>query len=106
MRIGLTPGGRRTRETAPMDELASPSPPGPAASRRAFLASGARIVAASGLAALAPPSRGEPPQGPVALELRAGRFRAAPDGRPREVWGNNGGLPGPMIRAKEGDLLR
>jgi FtsP/CotA-like multicopper oxidase with cupredoxin domain len=38
--------------------------------------------------------------------LRAGRFRAAPDGRVREVWGYNGQLPGPVIRAREGDTLR
>ncbi len=31
---------------------------------------------------------------------------AAPDGRRREVWGYNGKLPGPAIRAREGELLR
>jgi FtsP/CotA-like multicopper oxidase with cupredoxin domain len=38
--------------------------------------------------------------------LRAARFTTAPDGRPREVLGYNGQLPGPVIRVKEGDTLR
>jgi FtsP/CotA-like multicopper oxidase with cupredoxin domain len=38
--------------------------------------------------------------------LRATRFRGAPDGRKREIWGYNGQFPGPTIRVKEGDLLR
>jgi len=40
--------------------------------------------------------------GPV---LRAGAFKAAPDGRTKEIWGYNGQLPGQLIRAKEGDTL-
>ncbi len=43
---------------------------------------------------------------PGGLVLRAGRFTAAPDGRSREVWGYNGQLPGPVIRAREGETLR
>ena len=38
--------------------------------------------------------------------LRARRFRAAPDGRLREVWGYDGQLPGPVIRARQGATLR
>ena len=38
--------------------------------------------------------------------LTAGRFTAAPDGHEREVWGYNGQLPGPTLRAKEGEQLR
>jgi FtsP/CotA-like multicopper oxidase with cupredoxin domain len=40
------------------------------------------------------------------LTLKASKFRAAPDGREREVWGYNGQVPGPTIRVKEGDTLR
>src|SRR5262249_30640351 len=47
-----------------------------------------------------------PPSGADDLVLRASRFAAAPDGRPREVMGYNGQLPGPVIRVKEGDTLR
>lgn len=40
------------------------------------------------------------------LTLRAGTFRAAPDGHAREFWGYDGQTPGPMIRARLGDTLR
>jgi FtsP/CotA-like multicopper oxidase with cupredoxin domain len=43
---------------------------------------------------------------PREVVLRAGLFTAAPDGRSREIWGYNGQLPGPVIRAKEGETLR
>jgi multicopper oxidase len=78
-------------------------------SRRLFLASGARIVAGSSLVAAIPmmSTQGSSARrGAVEFELRAGRFRAAPDGREREVWGYNRQLPGPLIRAKEGDTVR
>src|SRR4051794_22928804 len=73
-----------------------------ASSRRAFLASGARIVAASGLAALS--LRSADGEDAIGLEdhvLRATKFGASPDGRTREVWGYNGQLPGPLFRVKE-----
>jgi multicopper oxidase len=82
-------------------------------SRRRFLSRGARLAAASALApaiSLLPGCQKRvevaeaAPDGPVVL--RAGRFKAAPDGREREVWGYNGQLPGPVIRAKQGDTLR
>ena len=65
-----------------MDETAM-SASRDAASRRAFLASGARIVAASGLARLPRSARraGRPRSDPADHVLRAARFRAAPDGR-------------------------
>jgi FtsP/CotA-like multicopper oxidase with cupredoxin domain len=76
-------------------------------SRRGFLAVGARVVAASSLAAWPPCSRGdEAADGRVDHVLRAGRFQAAPDGRVREVWGYNGQLPGPLLRAKQGARVR
>jgi multicopper oxidase len=78
-----------------------------AASRRAFLASGARIVAASGLAALSLRSAdGVAAIEPVDHVLRATKFGASPDGRTREVWGYNGQLPGPLFRVKEGARAR
>src|SRR5262249_62271860 len=40
------------------------------------------------------------------LVLRAARFKAAPDGRQRDVSGYNGQFPGPAIRVKEGETLR
>src|SRR3954471_17664828 len=90
----------------PMDETEM-SKSRDAASRRAFLASGARIVAASCLTALPlRSSGGEATIGPVEYVLRAGRFRASPDGRMREVWGYNGQLPGPLLRVKEGARAR
>ena len=76
-------------------------------SRRAFLACGARIAAASGLAAVSSgPARGEAADGPVDHVLRAAKVMASPDGRMREVWGYNGQLPGPLLRVKEGARVR
>src|SRR5262249_14528880 len=40
------------------------------------------------------------------LTLKASKFRGAPDGRERDVWGYNGQVPGPRIRVKEGETLR
>jgi FtsP/CotA-like multicopper oxidase with cupredoxin domain len=79
-----------------------------AGSRRTFLAGGARIVAASGLAAISAPcpARGGAADGPADHALRAGKFMASPDGRMREVWGYNGQLPGPLFRVKEGARVR
>jgi FtsP/CotA-like multicopper oxidase with cupredoxin domain len=80
--------------------------------RRQFLGSGVRAVAGSALVpAIFHLSGGPAPAAARADEpaehvLRAGRFTAAPDGRSREVWGYNGQLPGPVIRAREGDMLR
>ena len=72
-------------------------------SRRQFLARGAAVVPAI---VLVPGGRAAGAEGPTEYVLRAGRFRAAPDGRPREVWGYNGQFPGPPIRAREGETLR
>jgi FtsP/CotA-like multicopper oxidase with cupredoxin domain len=43
---------------------------------------------------------------PVTHVLRPRRFRGAPDGREREIWGYDGKVPGPVIRAREGETLR
>jgi FtsP/CotA-like multicopper oxidase with cupredoxin domain len=48
----------------------------------------------------------KPAADPATHVLRAQRFRAAPDGREREVWGYDGQLPGPVLRAREGETLR
>jgi multicopper oxidase len=40
------------------------------------------------------------------LVLRARRFKAAPDGRSREIMGFNNQYPGPLIRVREGEMLR
>src|SRR5262245_54507958 len=84
-----------------------------ALSRRQFLRWGARAAAALTLApaALGPSGCGAPavltPTAPPPTHvLRARRFRSAPDGREREVWGYDGQLPGPALRAREGDTLR
>ncbi|CAN5134351.1 multicopper oxidase family protein [soil metagenome] len=49
---------------------------------------------------------GQPTPELTSITLRPGRFRGAPDGHEREIWGYNGQLPGPMIRAKLGQTLR
>jgi FtsP/CotA-like multicopper oxidase with cupredoxin domain len=78
--------------------------------RRRFLSAGTGILLAPTISLLPGRREGvkeEAPGGPVEPPgLRAGRFRAAPDGRPREVWGYNGRLPGPVLRAREGETLR
>jgi FtsP/CotA-like multicopper oxidase with cupredoxin domain len=80
--------------------------------RRQFLGSGIRAAAGSALVpAIFHLSGGPAPAAarkdePAEHVLRAGRFIAAPDGRSRAVWGYNGQLPGPVIRAREGDMLR
>jgi FtsP/CotA-like multicopper oxidase with cupredoxin domain len=81
-------------------------------SRRQFLRWGARAAAGLTLApALLVPAGCSTPAAvtaadPVTHILRARRFRGAPDGREREVWGYDGQLPGPVIRAREGETLR
>jgi FtsP/CotA-like multicopper oxidase with cupredoxin domain len=97
---------------------------GPTITRRQFLSHSARVAAGAALAPalLLPaacqkpadstmpddqkPVEGPKEEKPATHVLRAGRFTAAPDGRSREIWGYDGQLPGPLIRAKEGDLLR
>jgi FtsP/CotA-like multicopper oxidase with cupredoxin domain len=59
------------------------------------------LLSATGCRNAAPPA-----QPAEALTLRATRFRGAPDGREREIWGYDGRLPGPPIRVREGDTLR
>lgn len=92
-----------------MSDHARPDSP---LSRRRFLA---RVAAGTTLApvALLGGCRSRPAVPTAGTEapaagtvLKATRFTAAPDGRSREVLGYNGGLPGPVIRAKEGETLR
>jgi FtsP/CotA-like multicopper oxidase with cupredoxin domain len=85
----------------------------PALSRRQFLRWGARAAAGLSLTpALLVPAGcgvqavGTPAADPATHVLRAQRFRAAPDGRKREVWGYDGQLPGPVISARERETLR
>jgi multicopper oxidase len=74
-------------------------------SRRDFLVSAARI--ASCAAALnARSASGDAAIRPAEQVLRAASFTAAPDRRPREVWGYNGRLPGPLLRMKAGERAR
>lgn len=71
-------------------------------SRRSFLLSGAAIAALGGVAR---DSRGAT----LGVALRPGAARAALRGRlqPRsDVWAYNGTVPGPEIRARQGDRLR
>lgn len=82
-------------------------------SRRQFLgevarAGGGTMIAPALVVATAGCREGEPPApGQAATHtLRATRFRGAPDGREREIWGYNGQFPGPPIRVKEGETLR
>jgi FtsP/CotA-like multicopper oxidase with cupredoxin domain len=78
-----------------------------ALSRRRFLkeatlaATGGLLVPVVSLAPAAEELFGDEP-----LTLKASSFRAAPDGREREVWGYNGQVPGPPIRIKHGETLR
>jgi FtsP/CotA-like multicopper oxidase with cupredoxin domain len=89
-----------------MDQIEMSSAPD-AASRRTFLASGARIVTASGVAALSiRTATGQSVSGSAEPVLRAAKFMASPDGQMREVWGYNGQLPGPLLRVKEGTRAR
>jgi multicopper oxidase len=81
-------------------------------SRRQLLRWGVRTAAGLTLAPaiLAPAGCGPkagvaPTADPATNVLRAGRFRAAPDGRKREIWGYDGQFPGPVIRATEGETL-
>jgi FtsP/CotA-like multicopper oxidase with cupredoxin domain len=89
-----------------MDEIEMPTAHD-TESRRSFLASGARIVAASGVTTLSlRAASGQAALGLAEFTLRAGKFMASPDGRVREVWGYNGQLPGPLLRVKEGTRTR
>ena len=82
-------------------------------SRRQFLSRGARAAAGLTLAPALLVPAGCGPQavettaaGPATHVLRARRFRGAPDGREREIWGYDGQVPGPVIRARAGETLR
>lgn len=79
----------------------------PTPSRRRFLRESSRALAGFVLVPVGcrPKPSGSPETGPTDV-LKATRFRAAPDGREREVRGYDGKLPGPVVRAREGDLLR
>ncbi len=66
--------------------------------RRQFIAS------ATALAAL--PKTGGAAPAPRVIEARAGRVQIAPDSYPEtEIWGFDGSVPGPMIRARQGDAV-
>jgi FtsP/CotA-like multicopper oxidase with cupredoxin domain len=86
----------------------SPSQPltGPALSRRQFLCSSACSGTAALVLPLTPCGSGKAVAASGGHVLRATRFPGAPDGRRREVWGYNEQLPGPLIRAREGEMLR
>jgi FtsP/CotA-like multicopper oxidase with cupredoxin domain len=98
---------------APMHTSLLSGPQDVAPSRRQFLRWGTRAAAGLSLtpALLASGGCGEkavvaPAADPATHVLRARRFRGAPDGREREIWGYDGLLPGPVIRAREGETLR
>lgn len=82
------------------------------ASRRRFLGDAAALLAGSavGPMVLLPGCQKRSPQGTAGAfsgtVLQVGAYQAAPDGRSREVWGYNGQIPGPVIRAKLGETLR
>lgn len=91
----------------------SPKPSVPTMSRRLFLDQSVRIAAGTAATpALAfVGGCGQQKQTPSVsrsgeIVLRAGRFSGTPDGQSREIWGYNGQLPGPVVRAKEGERLR
>jgi FtsP/CotA-like multicopper oxidase with cupredoxin domain len=87
----------------------TPRPENSSLSRREFLSRGLGLTAGSALApALLVPACGQAAAAdkPAGYVLTAGRFRGAPDGREREIWGYNHQFPGPLIRAREGQLLR
>jgi multicopper oxidase len=83
-------------------------------SRRQFLEGAARAAAGSLVApalllsasgchkAVGPETAGEA----EAHVLRATSFQGAPDGRERAIWSYNGQFPGPVLRVKEGEMLR
>jgi FtsP/CotA-like multicopper oxidase with cupredoxin domain len=72
-------------------------------SRRQFLRRGIFLGAGT---VLTPAMLLSAPDAAAEDVLRASRFDGAPDGRRREVWGYNHDLPGPLIRAREGQTLR
>jgi FtsP/CotA-like multicopper oxidase with cupredoxin domain len=87
----------------------TPSPDNVPLSRREFVSQGLSLAAGSALVpTLLVPADGQAALAdkPAEYVLTAGRFRAAPDGREREIWGYNHQFPGPLIRAKEGQTLR
>jgi multicopper oxidase len=82
----------------------------PALSRRRFLSLSAGLTAApllfSGCRKSVVDGGGTRPGPEPNYVLRASRFSLAPDGHERQVWGYNGQLPGPTLRAKFGETLR
>jgi multicopper oxidase len=75
--------------------------------RRDFLAVGARFVAGSSIVrVIEQPDSVRRAGGSATHILRAQRFRGASGGTRREVWGYDGQLPGPLIRAREGETVR
>src|SRR5262245_30349950 len=84
-------------------------------SRRGFLVGGARITTGAALGPVLVHLAGcgggggeavAPKAEPEGLVLRPIAFSDSPDGRRRQIWAYNRALPGPMIRAKEGETLR
>ncbi|MTI03399.1 multicopper oxidase family protein [Roseibium sp. RKSG952] len=58
-------------------------------------------------ALLAVPAIGRAATPPKTIEARSGLARIAPDSYPEtEIWGYDGGVPGPEIRARQGETVR
>lgn len=58
-------------------------------------------------ALLAVPAIGRAATAPRIIEARSGLARVAPDSYPEtEIWGYDGGVPGPEIRARQGETVR
>jgi FtsP/CotA-like multicopper oxidase with cupredoxin domain len=79
----------------------------PATRRQALAGLGAALGATLTSIALPPLARGQ-------SNIRDYRLRAAPatvnlvgpDGPPTDVWSYNGAIPGPLIRARQGERVR
>lgn len=71
-------------------------------SRRGFLAASS---AAAALVALPPAARSETQRISLVARTDATAPLVAPEGPPTAVWSYNGEVPGPLIRARQGDVL-
>jgi FtsP/CotA-like multicopper oxidase with cupredoxin domain len=67
---------------------------------------GASLIAFSTAAMAKPPSSVPLQVGPEPIVLTIERGTAAPDGRSRPVMTITGTVPGPIIRAKENEIIR
>ena len=67
--------------------------------RRQFVAGTSALIAV--------PTIGRAATAPRIIEARSGLARVAPDSYPEtEIWGYDGGVPGPEIRARQGETVR